>query len=127
MNYRAWDGSRTLEGNSRKSSESVSGFFPNFSGISWGKSQPYWGYGPASVIQFLEVGVLCKRKTIGLATTKGQNPFRTSDMSMQVARTIHPGPAHLGQVVFAYKAQKRTKDKKKQRRHTYTHAHVAPC
>ena len=38
--------SRTLEGKSRKRSESVSGVFPNFSGISSGKSQPYWGYGP---------------------------------------------------------------------------------
>ena len=37
--------SRTLAGNSRKSSESVSGVFPEFSGISSAKSQPYWGYG----------------------------------------------------------------------------------
>ena len=39
------DPSRTLEGNSRKSSERVSEVFPEFSGISSGKSQPYWGYG----------------------------------------------------------------------------------
>ena len=44
LNYRVWgDPSRTLEGNSRKSSESVSGFFFR---ISSGKSQPYWGHGP---------------------------------------------------------------------------------
>ena len=35
----------TLEENSRKSSESVSGIFGNVSGISSGKSQPYWGCG----------------------------------------------------------------------------------
>ena len=41
--------SRTLEGNSRKRSESVSGVFPEFFRISSGKSQPYWGYGPSMV------------------------------------------------------------------------------
>ena len=43
------DPSRTLEGNSRKSSQSVSGVFPEFSGISSGKSQPNWGYGPKGI------------------------------------------------------------------------------
>ena len=37
--------SRTLEGNSRQRSESVSGSFRNFSRISSGKPQPYWGCG----------------------------------------------------------------------------------
>ena len=37
--------SRTLKRNSRKSSESVSGIFPEFFQNFFGKSQPYWGYG----------------------------------------------------------------------------------
>ena len=47
LNYRALGIPAVLfEGNSRKSSESVSGVFPEFSGTSSGKSQQHWGCGP---------------------------------------------------------------------------------
>ena len=41
--------SRTLEGNSRIRSESVSGVLPVFLGSCSGMSQPYWGCGPFTV------------------------------------------------------------------------------
>ena len=47
LNYRAWGIpavlSREIPGNALRA---FPGSFRNFSGISSGKSQPYWGYGP---------------------------------------------------------------------------------
>ena len=43
LNYRIWGVPTVL---SRRNSQGVSGVFPEFSGISSGKSQSYWGYGP---------------------------------------------------------------------------------
>ena len=46
LNYRVWGyPSRALEGNSRKSFQSVSGVFPEFFQNFLRKSQPYWGCG----------------------------------------------------------------------------------
>ena len=57
LNYTVWGVptvlSREIPGNALRA---FPGFFRNFSGISSGKSQPYWGYGP---ICLLEKFVLC--------------------------------------------------------------------
>ena len=51
LNYRVWGIpavlSRGIPGNALRA---LPGSFRNFSGISSGKSQPYWGYGPSFTV-----------------------------------------------------------------------------
>ena len=51
LNYRAWGIPAVLSTEFRKSSESVSGVFPEFFRNFFGKSQPYWGCGLQDILQ----------------------------------------------------------------------------
>ena len=88
LNYRAWGIPAVLsKGMPGKALRAFPGSFRNFSGISSGKSQPYWGYGPQMMI-FIDLLVGLFRG----AVLNHDRDTRKQPISLNRPFSLHHGP-----------------------------------